>query len=140
MINVFTDGKWVCMPVRRAVKFVEGVRLYGRQHQARTSCGNKLCVNPDHIILFTHKGSRGSKLNKHIRTPDQMARIALAARKYKAKLTWDQVNEIRASSESGPVLAERYRVCKATINYIRAYRNWKTGQAENANPFAALMR
>lgn len=140
MINVFTEGKWVCMPVRRAVKFTEGARIFGRQHQARTSCGNKLCVNPEHIIMFAHKGSRGSQRNKHDRTPDQLARITLAARKYKAKLTWEQVNEIRASSETGPVLALRYGVCKATINYIKSYRIWKTGQAENANPFAALMR
>ena len=140
VINVFIEGKWKCMPVRRAIKVFEGIRLLGRQHQARTSCGNQLCVNPEHVYLFQHKGSRGARINKHHRTPDQLVRITLAAQKHKSKLDWDKVNAIRASNETGPVLAERYGVTKSTINYIKAYRNWKTGEATNANPFAALIR
>lgn len=138
MINTFIEGKWRCIPVRRAIKINEGVRMWGFQHQARTSCGNKLCVNPEHIVLFAHKGSRGAHSNKQHRTPDQCARYAESARSRIAKLDWDKVNAIRASDETGPVLAERYGVAKTTINSIKAYKLWKPDYSNN--PFAGLMR
>lgn len=138
VINVFIEGKWKCMPVRRAIKVFEGARLFSRQHQARTSCGNQLCVNPEHVYMFQHKGSRGARVNKHHRTPDQLVRITLAAQKHKSKLDWDKVNAIRASNETGPVLAERYGVAKTTINNIKAYKLWKPNYSNN--PFAGLMR
>ena len=44
---------------------------------------------------------------------------------YKAVLTDDNVREIRASSERGKTLAERFKVTKQTITDIRKGRSWK---------------
>ena len=42
-----------------------------------------------------------------------------------AKLTAEAVREIRASTESLRVLAERYGVCRSTVSHIRTGRNWR---------------
>ena len=138
MINAFVEGKWKCIAVRRAIKLEQGLTFWGKQHQARTTCGNPMCVNPEHIFLFQHKGSRGAKCNKQPRTPDQCVRIALSSRKHNAKLNWDLVNQIRSSSGTGLELSKQFGVSKTTINNIRAYVTWTTAQP--SNPFTGLMK
>lgn len=43
----------------------------------------------------------------------------------RAKLTWDLVREIRASSESNVELAARFGVAAPTIGHVRSGRTWK---------------
>ncbi len=44
---------------------------------------------------------------------------------YKAKLTVEQVKEIRASNDFHRVIAERYGVGKSTITNIKLFKTWK---------------
>lgn len=40
-------GQWTSMPVRRAILIAQGACVAGKR--AVAACGNKLCVNPDHV-------------------------------------------------------------------------------------------
>lgn len=68
-------------------------------------CRTPGCVNPDHLEAVTHT--------------ENMRRGA------NAKLTFALAEEIRASGESGPVLAARYGVSVSTISLIRRGVRWK---------------
>lgn len=94
-------------------------------------CDNPACVNPNHLFIGTHQDNQDDKVKK-----GRQARgvsLGMAQRKNKkrgqdspiSKLTWDQVNEIRDSSEAVRVLAERFNVSTTTINNIIARRTWK---------------
>lgn len=134
MVNIFAAGKWVCTPVRRALLLDSGFEFRGKQHQARTTCGNPLCVSPDHVKPYMHKGSRGKKQNGYKLDAAARLRIAEANRRHKAKLTWEKVREIRSRPEPASQLEPIYGVSKTLINNIRGYRAW----VEPSNPFAAL--
>lgn len=67
-------------------------------------CRNPGCVNPDHLEPVTHAENcrRGGK----------------------AKLTWDDVFAIRASSESYSKLAESFDVSTCAISNIKNRKRW----------------
>jgi hypothetical protein len=81
----------------------------------------------------------GNKLNNHAsnlawETPEQNYRrryeqddtqYATGERQGLARLTEDQVREIRASNETHRVLAERFGVSRPTITSVRTRRTWK---------------
>jgi hypothetical protein len=83
----------------------------------RHTCDTPLCVNADHLL-------DGTKAD-NARDMAERGRSTFGERNRHAKLTWEQVHEIRASAEPTRVLVERYSVCRATIKYIRAGKTWK---------------
>lgn len=88
------------------------------------------CVHPDHIRKVARKDvQKGRKHNM-----DHAIAIA-KARRAQAKLTQEQVREIRASTETYPVLARRYGIDQSYVGYIKAQRAWK----DYSNPFAGLL-
>lgn len=78
----------------------------------RRKCGNALCVRPNHLEIFQHKGSNHSG----------------------AKLTEVQVLRMIREGKQGVlqrVLAERYGVSTGTVNHILHRKTWtSTVQAE----------
>lgn len=77
----------------------------------RHRCDVRDCINPEHLELGTHQ--------------ENMQDMVLRGRAPSAKLTWDQVREIRASSEVHRVLAERYGVAGSQISMIQNNKTWK---------------
>jgi hypothetical protein len=68
-------------------------------------CTNRSCVNPEHLEAVT------PQINSR--------------RCYRTKLTVENVDEIRASSESPRTLARRFGVHRQTIRHIIKGINWK---------------
>ncbi len=99
-----------------------------------TTCGNPYCVNPAHQSALTEsqKGKRAAE-NGAFASPARRHAVAQAARK-RGKLTPEQAQEIRYSTESGPVLAEKYGINKSRINSIKRGEGWR----DYSNPFAGL--
>lgn len=121
--------------VRRLVLIDRCVPMKG--FIATYTCGNPMCVNPDH----TARSSR-AQMNRRIMTDMSSAtntlrskRIADAKREKHAKLSLDDVSQIRASDEKHEDLAARYGVSKSLIGRIRRGKMWRTF---SASPFAGL--
>jgi hypothetical protein len=80
-------------------------------------CDNRACANPGHLTLGTHLDNSRDAVTKD--------RQAYGERTSRSKLTNQQVREIRASVDSGVVLAKRYGVSKTTISCVRLRHGWK---------------
>lgn len=96
------------------------------------SCGNPLCVNPDHLIART----RGTAMQGAIRPIAHRVKISNAKRS-KSVLTMEMVREIRASNETNPVLGARYGI---EPGYVSRLRRGTTVWKEYVSPFAGLMK
>jgi len=85
-------------------------------------CDNRMCVNPDHLFLGTNAENMEDCANK-----GRMSKPPLhkGEKHHKAKLTEDQVREIRASKLLLREISEKYGVCKATASYIRRGELWR---------------
>ncbi len=76
------------------------------------TCDNPHCINPEHLILGTHKENMADR--------QQKGRTKVGSENGKAKLNDEQVYYIRfISKESTAVLAEQYHVDQTTIRKIR---------------------
>jgi hypothetical protein len=122
--------------VRRLLRELETGRPQPNGHYSNT-CGNPLCVNPDHTLW------RGQ--DAHMRAMAKKRRVsdvtASKLRNYRvdtgqAKLSESKAQEIRLSDETGQVLAERYGVSKSWINRIKRGEVWRV----LSSPFAGLFK
>lgn len=121
--------------VRRALAIELGLPLQGRV--ATISCGNRLCVRPEHVQTI----SRG-KLQRRIAVETQMHARPARARKLAekarltGKLTEAQVAEIRAAEGlTQRQLAAQFGISQATVSGIRRGVKWK----DYRNPWLQLM-
>lgn len=87
--------------------------------EVRHTCDMPICINPDHLLLGTHADNmRDASVRK--RFPDRSG-----DKNNLAKLTAEQVREIRADPRGSNTLARVYSVDRTLIWAIRANRIWK---------------
>lgn len=84
---------------------------------ARHKCDNPSCCNPHHLEPGTHRDNSADAISRN--------RLARGERHPRAKLTDEQVKDIRSSPLTGQALAKRYGVSKSTISGIRTYAHRK---------------
>ena len=100
------------------------------------TCDNRACFRPDHLFIGTAKDNMGDMAAKgrsnagkrlpigrrhwSVQHPERVRGSANGS----AKLTEAQVLEIRASSEKGVTLAERYGVSQSHISAVRKGKGW----------------
>lgn len=125
-----------CCSVRRVVAILSGHDLAMRQ-PVQATCNERGCLNPAHLVPST-SSKIGIAAGKRGAFSTMTRRIKVAAGRRLAadvKLDMDKAREIRASDESGPVLAARYGVNTSLINAIKRGDAWiEYGN----NPFAGL--
>jgi hypothetical protein len=83
-------------------------------------CDNKLCVNPGHLFLGTHKDNMADMRRK--------GRAAKGIRHSQAKFTPEAIAEIRREYSivrSCPKMARKYGVHQSTINRIVTGVYWR---------------
>jgi HNH endonuclease len=87
-------------------------------------CDNTWCVNPDHLFLGTHADNHADKVRK--------GRQARGETHGCAKLTEDQVREIRAMASDGlskrgtaQRIAEMFGITRIHVYYICSRRSWR---------------
>ena len=78
-------------------------------------CDVKLCVNPQHLFLGTHSDNMA----------DWVAKGARRASAKTNKVTYEDAQEIIASSDSASVLSKKYGISMWAISAIRNGRSWK---------------
>lgn len=84
-------------------------------------CDNPACVNPSHLFLGTPLDNIQDAWRKGRITEDS---------RFNAKLTWPQVEEIRARRRNGErlrTIAPDYGIHPATVSRIALQRQWKAG-------------
>jgi len=79
-------------------------------------CDNRICVNPDHLWLATHKENSSDMVKK--------GRSASKERCGKSKLTSEQIDFIRKSELSHRALGKMFDVSHANIGYIKRRSTW----------------
>lgn len=114
-------GYGVAKDLRRPGKLIRAHRLSYELHVEPIprgmlvihSCDNPACVRPSHLRLGTQKDNMAdARARGRLKNPG-------------ARLTEEQVRQIRASSESLTVLAARFGCGRANISHIRTRRNWR---------------
>lgn len=82
------------------------------------NCARKRCVNPDHLRLsIDHNRPRPT-------AEEILRRNAEALRARVSKLTWQDVDAIRASDLSGSALAKHFGVSTHVISNVRVGATW----------------
>lgn len=82
------------------------------------TCDNPRCVNPDHLVLGTHKQNMEDRRNK--------GRDHLGHETAGRKFSDEEIHFIREiSTDSTRELARKYSVQEGTIRNIRKYRSYK---------------
>jgi hypothetical protein len=87
----------------------------------RCTCETPLCVELGHLTLSTYRKVALEMSRQGLMSgPVRSARIAAAKRAGKqARITQDEARAIRASEDTGKVLAARYGVSEATVSKIK---------------------
>lgn len=127
------DGK--VANVRRLVLIERGVPMKG--HIATYTCGNPVCVNPEHAARSTRTQMNRRNMAEMSGATNtlRVKRIAEIKRRTSAKLSQADVDQIRAADEKQQDLANRYGVTKSLIGKIRRGEVWRTF---SASPFSGL--
>ena len=84
-------------------------------------CDTPACINVDHLFL----GTRADNI-ADMNAKGRQSRLGgnKGERQWRAKLTADLVREIRASTETGVVIARRLGVSRPTVSRIRLRKGW----------------
>lgn len=84
----------------------------------RHTCDNRICINPDHLILGTHKDN--------MRDMAERGRSPFGRNHHNAKISESQVLEIRGNqADSMMALARKYGVSKSHIWNIKHGVKWR---------------
>lgn len=104
-------------------------------------CGDARCVLPEHV----YAASRAVIVKPAVQAgyaSNPSRRLAISkVRQSQSKLTWDDIEAMRASDEPQNVLAERYGICRSAVSSIKLRKIWKQrpGAANWADVFSRLV-
>jgi hypothetical protein len=84
--------------------------------KVRHTCDNPKCCNPKHLVLGSHQDNMNDRRER--------ARTARGERGGTAKLTSDEVIEIRMSPLSNKDIRQKYGISDTSIRDIKTRRSW----------------
>lgn len=84
------------------------------------TCDNPICVNPDHLFLGTYLDNYQDMIEKG----REVYGDRRGSKNSLAKLTEDDVREIRDSSETQVKIGKRFGVSQSVISEIRSRKLW----------------
>lgn len=119
--------------VRRFIVEARGKPLHNKL--ATCKCRNELCVNPDHVMLVSRKQLQDlvAKERQYQTNPVRMKKLSEKARR-RAKLTPEQVEQIREAEGTQRLIAAQFGITQATVSCIKRGKTWR----DYSNPFAGL--
>ena len=84
------------------------------------TCDNKLCVNPEHLYVGTHKDNNRDTYARN-RMPLRYGHLAINV----AKLSEEAAREIKYSNIETKTLCQKHQVNQSQISRIRNGKTWK---------------
>ena len=96
------------------------------------TCDVRACVNPRHLFTGTRAENMADCKAKGRTAKGDMLGNRKGENANGAKLNWDNVREIRASSVPSTQLAPKYGVSPSLLNLIRKHKIWKDEQWQAA--------
>lgn len=123
--------------VRRFILLERGPAPAGRPIATYT-CGNPLCVHPEHTDWSKRKAvqQRTTQEQGHQNSTLRNKKIADKARQ-NGKLTHEQAAAVREAEGNQREIAVRFGISQATVSAIKLGKTWRSYAG---NPFAGLMR
>lgn len=105
---------------------------------ATYTCGNLLCVNPEHTAWAKRKTvqQRTTQEQGHQNKASRNKKISDKARQ-NGKLTLEQALAVREAEGNQYEIAARFGISQATVSAIKLGKTWRSYAG---NPFAGLMR
>lgn len=118
--------------VRRVMAALAGMDIEGKLVTTKCDCQN--CIA--HLAVLTRKKlqQRTAQRNPYAKSITRNKKISDKARERLAKLTLQQVREMRASGLASRPAAERYGIAQSTASDILSHRTWR----EYSSPWAGL--
>ena len=113
-----TYGVFLSFPASRISWILANGRQPKKGHVICHRCDQPLCVNPSHLF----EGTRGDNQRD---MQEKLRSGILGTKNPKARLTPEQVMEIRASDETDTALGRKYGVWPTTIRDARSGRRWR---------------
>ncbi len=96
------------------------------KHRIRTSCSNRLCLNPEHLVDSTYSAiSKIAAAQRGLQCKIDGMKVAETKRAQLSSLDWDKVRELRASAESDAEAAQRLGISRGSVWQIRHYYRWR---------------
>jgi hypothetical protein len=119
--------------VRRFVLEDRGVNLTKRL--ATYTCGNPLCVNPDHIAPATRRKVQQRTADDKGHQTGLLFRKKLSdSARSRAKLNPDLARQIREADGTQDAIAARFGISQSVVSAIKRGKIWKN----YSSPFAGL--
>lgn len=94
-------------------------------HDVCHKCDNRACVNPGHLFTGTRLENMRDCVAKGRQARGDRLKTRKGDKSQFAKLSWDDVRAIRASTAPAKQLAAQYKVSSDNINRIRRNETWK---------------
>ena len=85
------------------------------------NCDNPCCVNIDHLKQGDHQENMDDKVARNRQSRFALVGIASCV----AKLSEQDVNQIRLSTESHRQLAKKFKIGKSQIGRIKRFQQWQ---------------
>ncbi|AZS13030.1 hypothetical protein Ro45lw_42 [Escherichia phage Ro45lw] len=112
--NLWVDGKTVGAH-RVAYELANGPIPKGSV--LRHTCDNRYCVNPEHLVLGTHR--------ENMEDMTKRGRQARGSKISTCVLSEEDVRSIRSSDKSGVELAQIFGISPVTISRIKRRLTWQ---------------
>lgn len=113
----FADGKGGWVLAHRAMWMnVNGAVTDGKE--VCHKCDNPSCVNPDHLFVGTHQENMSDCKSKGRAVGHRGSKNGMA------KLSLEDVVEIKNSSLASRILADKYGVSYSLIRHIKTGKKW----------------
>lgn len=123
LFNVFS-GKWRPTTAHRVSYFLTSGE-FPKSLLVCHTCDNRLCVNPGHLFLGTHKQNTHDCIRKGRFSKQHASLLFRGEGNPKAVLSREQVLWVRGCSDPISVVAATLGVSESTIRDVRMNRTWK---------------
>jgi hypothetical protein len=88
------------------------------------TCDNKLCVNPQHLWLGSQQDNIDDMWRKGRWKTGGRSNCIKGMMHYKAKITDQQVKEIRVDLRVQRLIAKTYGISRSLVSHIKTKRTW----------------